>query len=160
MVRYKKRYLVLQLDNFNQVFYNSKSCLQPLEIRDDALMESVKCVVEELHGDDGRATVFNGLRTIYCNSATGICLLQVRAGRPHALLASAVPFLKVVGKGGGHKVIPRTIYTGATIRHCYKRILKHQQEQLRLLLPQMKTDAEKKELESKLMLIRNFDAKD
>ena len=80
-------------------------------------MESVKSVVEELHGDDGRATVFNGLRTIYCNSATGICLVQVRAGRPHALLASAVPFLKSVK---GHKVIPRTIYTGATIRNCYK----------------------------------------
>lgn len=155
MVRYKKRYLVLQLDNFNQVFYNSKSCLQPLEIRDDALVESVKAVVEELHGDDGRATVFNGLRTIYCNSATGICLVQVRAGRPHALLASAVPFLKSVK---GHKVIPRTIYTGATIKHCYKRILKHQQEQLRLLLPQMKTEAEKHELESKLMQIRSFDA--
>ena len=80
-------------------------------------MESVKSVVEELHGDDGRATVFNGLRTIYCNSATGICLVQVRAGRPHALLVSAVPFLKSVK---GHKVIPRTIYTGATIRNCYK----------------------------------------
>jgi len=157
MVRYKKRYLVLQLDNFNQVFYNSKTCLTPLEVKDDALMESVKSVVEELHGDDGRATVFNGLRTIYCNSATGICLVQVRAGRPHALLASAVPFLKSVK---GHKVIPRTIYTGATIRNCYKRILRHQQDQLRLLLPQMKTEADKQELESKLMQIRSFDAKD
>ena len=88
-----------------------------MEIRDDALVESVKSVVEELHGDEGRATVAGGLRTIYCNSATGICLVQVRAGRPHALLASAVPFIRSVK---GHKVVPRTVYTGATIRNCYK----------------------------------------
>ena len=68
MVRYKKRYLVLQLDNFNQVFHNSKFCHQVMDIRDDALIEAIKSIVEELHGDNGRATVATGLRTIYCNS--------------------------------------------------------------------------------------------
>jgi len=157
MVRYKKRYLVIQLENFNQVFHNNKTCHQVMEVRDDALVESVKSVVEELHGDEGRATVAGGLRTIYCNSATGICLVQVRAGRPHALLASSVPFIRTVK---GHKVVPRTVYTGATIRNCYKRILKYQQDQLRLYLPLVKSESEKKELETKMMQIRSFDAKD
>jgi len=155
MVRYKKRYLVLQLDNFNQVFHNSKFCHQVMDIRDDALIEAIKSIVEELHGDNGRATVATGLRTIYCNSATGICLLQVRAGRPHEILASSIPFLKNIRS---HKVIPRTIYTGATIKNCYKRILLHQKDQLRLLTPLMKTEAEKQELEVKLMQIRKFEA--
>ena len=52
----------------------------------------------------------------------------------------------------------RTIYTGATIKNCYKRILLHQKDQLRLLTPLMKTEAEKQELEAKLMQIRKFEA--
>ena len=39
-----------------------------MDIRDDALIEAIKSIVEELHGDNGRATVATGLRTIYCNS--------------------------------------------------------------------------------------------
>ena len=128
---------------------------------------------------------------LFCISATGICLLQVRAGRPHEILASSIPFLKNIRS---HKVIPRyrakpwlnytllettqsdekienkifiegdfwdifrTIYTGATIKNCYKRILLHQKDQLRLLTPLMKTEAEKQELEAKLMQIRKFEA--
>ena len=54
--------------------------------------------------------------------------------------------------------ILRTIYTGATIKNCYKRILLHQKDQLRLLTPLMKTEAEKQELEAKLMQIRKLEA--
>ena len=52
----------------------------------------------------------------------------------------------------------RTIYTGATIKNCYKRILLHQKDQLRLLTPLMKTEAGKQELEAILMQIRKFEA--
>lgn len=58
-----------------------------------------------------------GLRTIYCNPETRLCLLQCRHG-PHRLVASSLPFLDKIGEED--KLIPRLIYTGATIRNCYK----------------------------------------
>ena len=59
---------------------------------------------------------FIGLRTIYSNAETRLCLIQSRHG-PHRLLASSLPFLTKIKN---EKVVPKLIYTGATIRNCYK----------------------------------------
>jgi len=155
MVRYKKRYFVVQFDRQNDVFNETTANARPLDIKDDILVNAIKEVVEEMHGDFGRASVATGLRTIYCNPETKICLIQCRFG-PHKIIGSSLPFLT---KLKADKVVPRLIYTGATIKNCYKRILSYQQNQLRLWLPRLKnrTQEEKRELEERLMKIRSFD---
>ena len=84
--------------------------------RDGTLGNAIKDLVTELHGDFGRAAVTVGLRSIYANADTGLCLVQARHG-PHRLVASALPFLTKIND---EKVVPRVIYTGATLRNCYK----------------------------------------
>ena len=122
MVRVKKRYFVLQLQSERDVEATARgrpisSCgsLQSLG-RDGALGSAIKDLVTELHGDFGRAAVTVGLRSIYANTDTGLCLVQARHG-PHRLVASALPFLTKIND---EKVVPRVIYTGATVRNCYK----------------------------------------
>jgi len=158
MVRYKKRYFVVQFDRQSDVFSGGakvSSIARPLDIKDDVLVTTIKDLVEEIHGDFGRASVATGLRTIYCNPETKICLIQCRFG-PHKIVGSSLPFLT---KLKTEKVVPKLIYTGATIRNCYKRILSYQQDQLRLWLPKLKncSEEEKEDLESRLMKIRSFD---
>ena len=122
MVRVKKRYFVLQLQSERDVEAAARgrpipSCgsLKSLG-RDGILGNAIKDLVTELHGDFGRAAVTVGLRSIYVNADTGLCLVQARHG-PHRLVASALPFLTKIND---EKVIPRVIYTGATVRNCYK----------------------------------------
>ena len=122
MVRVKKRYFVLQLQSERDVEAAARgrpipSCgsLKSLG-RDGILGNAIKDLVTELHGDFGRAAVTVGLRSIYVNADTGLCLVQARHG-PHRLVASALPFLTKIND---EKVVPRVIYTGATVRNCYK----------------------------------------
>jgi len=155
MVRYKKRYFVVQFDRQSDVFKGTKANNpKPLDIKDNILVSTIKDLVEEIHGDFGRASVATGFRTIYCNPETKICLIQCRFG-PHKIIGSSLPFLT---KLKNEKVVPKLIYTGATIRNCYKRILKYQQDQLRLWLPKLRCGPEeKREMEARLMKIRSFD---
>lgn len=135
MVRFKKRYFVVQLDREKDIYdpYNSKRShnqprafqdAKPLNIPDGNLADAVKDLVQQIHGDFGRAAVTQGLRTIYCNPETHLVLIQCRHG-PHRLVASSLPFLTKIQD---EKVIPRLIYTGATIKHCYKRMEKYQSQ--------------------------------
>ena len=73
-------------------------------------------LVQQIHGDFGRASVTTGLRTIYCNLETHLALIQCCHG-PHHLVASSLPFLT---KLNDEKFVPKLIYTGATIKICYK----------------------------------------
>ena len=122
MVRVKKRYFVLQIQSERDVEaaawgrpIPSSGSLKALG-RDGTLGNAIKDLVTELHGDFGRAAVTVGLRSIYANADTGLCLVQARHG-PHRLVASALPFLVKINDD---KVVPRVIYTGATVRNCYK----------------------------------------
>merc|ERR1712156_895667 len=99
---------------------------QPLHISDGVLVNTLKELVGEIHGDFGRAAVTTGLRTIYSNAETRLCLIQTRHG-PHRLLASSLPFLTKIKN---EKVVPKLMYTGATIRNCYKKMLEYQKDQL------------------------------
>ena len=117
MVRFKKRYFVVQLDREKDLtkpraFQDSK----PLDIPDGILANAIKDIVQQFHGDFGRASVTQGLRTIYCNAETHLVLIQCRHG-PHKLVGSSLPFLTKIQD---EKVVPRLIYTGATIKNCYK----------------------------------------
>ena len=128
MVRFKKRYFVVQLDREKDIYdpfsKHHQACLKPraiqdsrpLDIPDGVLAATVKDLVQQIHGDFGRASITTGLRTIYCNSETHLVLIQCRHG-PHRLVASSLPFLTKIKD---EKIVPKLIYTGATIKNCYK----------------------------------------
>merc|ERR1711997_1150862 len=78
-----------------------------------------------------------GLRTIYSNAETRLCMIQTRHG-PHRLLGSSLPFLTKIKN---EKVVPRLIYTGATIRNCYQKMLEYQKEQLNVALQELGKDS-------------------
>ena len=128
MVRFKKRYFVVQLDREKDIYdpfsKHHQASLKPraiqdsrpLDIPDGVLAATVKDLVQQIHGDFGRASITTGLRTIYCNSETHLVLIQCRHG-PHRLVASSLPFLTKIKD---EKIVPKLIYTGATIKNCYK----------------------------------------
>ena len=80
MVRFKKRYFVVQLDREKDIYdpfsKHHQASLKPraiqdsrpLDIPDGVLAATVKDLVQQIHGDFGRASITTGLRTIYCNS--------------------------------------------------------------------------------------------
>ncbi len=133
MVRVKKRYLVLRLERREDVEKEFKKgpkrrrcraldCGAPLRLSQSedsdcaAVAEAARAAVQALHGDHGRAAVTVGLRAVYCNRRTGAAVLCCRHG-PHRLLASALPFLTRIRD---EDVVPTLVYTGATVRNCYK----------------------------------------
>jgi len=165
MVRFKKRYFVVQFDRERDLFEPSNKkqnfkprALQdskPLDIRDDTLALAVKDIVEHIHGDFGRAAITTGLRTIYSNPETHLALIQCRHG-PHRLVGSSLPFLTKINN---EKIIPRLVYTGATIKNCFKRMELYQKKQLEIALLEMKDNIskeEKQDLEKRMMSIRSM----
>ncbi len=134
MVRVKKRYLVLRLERREDVEKEFRKgprrrrCRAfdgggaPLRLSQSeesdcaAVAEAARAAVQALHGDHGRAAVTVGLRAVYCNRRTGAAVLCCRHG-PHRLLASALPFLTRIRD---EDVVPTLVYTGATVRNCYK----------------------------------------
>ena len=126
MVRFKKRYFVVQFDREKDLYDSSikkqrfkPRALQdsrPLDIRDDALALAVKDIVEHIHGDFGRAAITTGLRAMYSNPETHLALIQCRHG-PHRLVGSSLPFLTKINS---ERLVPRLVYTGATIKNCFK----------------------------------------
>ena len=118
MVRFKKRYFVVQFDRERDIISGrNKRTFQdprPLDIPDGTLAQAIKDIVESIHGDFGRASITTGLRTIYCNKETHIAMIQCRHG-PHRLVGSSLPFLTKIKD---EKVVPKLLYTGATIKNC------------------------------------------
>lgn len=125
MVRVKKRYFVIQFERERQIVERGlkrgasrfSTDQPPLQCQDAHLNETLKRVVQELFGDQGRAAVSaSGLRAVYSNPATGLTLVSVRHG-PHRFLAAALPWITRLKH---ERVVPRLIYTGATLRNCYR----------------------------------------
>ena len=93
-----------------------------------------------------------GLRTIYCNAHTHVAIIKCRHG-PHRLVGSSLPFLTSLNK---EKVVPKLLYTGATIKHCFKRIEIYQRKQVEIAIKELKNESEKKEINDRLMAIRTM----
>jgi len=176
MVRFKKRYFVVQFDREKDLYdpLCKKKSFKPralqdsrpleinpeflhrwtLDIKDYDLALAVKDLVEHIHGDFGRAAITTGLRAIYSNPETHLALIQCRHG-PHRLVASSLPFLTSIGN---EKLIPKLVYTGATIKNCFKRMELYQKKQLEVAFHELKdiSNEEKKELEERMMSIRSM----
>ena len=123
MVRFKKRYFVVQFDRQKDIISGRNPSIpkalqdpRPLDIPDGVLAQAIKDIVENVHGDFGRASITTGLRTIYCNKETRLAMIQCRHG-PHRLVGSSLPFLTKIKD---EKVVPRLLYTGATIKNCHR----------------------------------------
>jgi len=149
MVRIKKRYFVLRLERQEDVLKASEnkkrlraaSC-QPLEVPDAALTKAVRDLLSQHYGDHGRAAAGAGLRAIYANSHTGLVLLCARHSH-YKMVASVLPFLTQINE---EKVVPRLIYTGATIRNCYQVESQHYNRRLTVFCPQVMEQHQRKEL--------------
>nr|CAD7437709.1 unnamed protein product [Timema bartmani] len=83
----------------------------------------------------------------YCNEKTRVAFVRARHG-PHRLLASCLP---LVNRIENHQVMLRILYTGATLRQCYKFIQKYQRLQLQRFWANLKTDKQRKEMEDAVM---------
>ena len=124
MVRVKKRYFVVELEKKNDILARVRPHnpgkrafqSQAVQLSDQTLSKALRDLVLNFHGDHGLASVTGGLRIVYCNPITHLMLIASRHG-PHRLVASVLPFLTEID---GSMFVPNLIYTGATVRNCYK----------------------------------------
>lgn len=125
----------------------------PLKLRPYSFYEAIIEKIQQLHGDYGIALVKPGFMTKYCNETTRIALMKAKH-EYYRILASTLPFVNVID---GKNISLNTIYTGATMKQCFKFIQIHQRKHLNLAWSKLKTDEEKKAFESAVM---NFDVVD
>jgi len=157
MVRYKKRYFVVEFERIHRVNKPKPGVdLEPLNSKDIDIAEAVKDKVTELHGDFGRASITVGFKVIYANKATRLAIMRVRHG-PHTLIASSLPLLTHIRNEG---IVSRLLYTGATVRHCHMFMVKRQTRQLELAKAGLKEGKKQneKELENKILALEQIDS--
>lgn len=120
---------------------------KPLCLKSKIFHETVMNKIQQMHGDFGIAAVRTGFLTKYCNENTRISILRSRHG-PHRIVTSSLPFITKIGK---LDVQLRTLHIGATLKHSFKFIQKHQRAYLDRMWSSLKTDEERKRLEAAVM---------
>lgn len=120
---------------------------KPLTLKAGVLQDAVLNKVQQMHGDFGVASIRSGFLAKYCNENTRIAILRSRHG-PHRFLTSSLPYVTKIGK---LDVTLRTLHVGATLKHSFKFIQKHQRAYLDLMWSKLKTDEERKALEAAVM---------
>lgn len=120
---------------------------KPLSLRTGIFYETVLEKIQQIHGNFGVASVKSGFLAKYCNENTRIAILRSRHG-PHRFVTSSIPFITKIGK---LDVTLRTLHVGATLKHSFKFIQKHQRAYLDSMWSKLKTDAERKQLEAAVM---------
>ncbi|CAG4988407.1 unnamed protein product [Parnassius apollo] len=141
MVRFKNRYITVEITS--PLIPENK----PLALKSKIFHDTVLDKIQQLHGDFGIAAVRTGFLTKYCNENTRIAILRSRHG-PHKFVTSSLPFITKIGK---LDVSLRTLHIGATLKHTFKYILKHQRNYLDSMWSKLKTDEERKNLEAAVM---------
>lgn len=120
---------------------------KPLQLKSRIFHDTVLEKIQQLHGDFGIAAVRPGFMTKYCNENTRIAILRSRHG-PHKFVTSAIPFISKMGK---LNVRLQTLHVGATLKHSFKFIQKHQRSYLDKMWVKLKTEEERKALEVAVM---------
>ncbi|XP_028163421.1 ribonuclease P/MRP protein subunit POP5 [Ostrinia furnacalis] len=126
---------------------------KPLSLKPSKFHDSVLDKIQQLHGDFGVASIRNGFLTKYCNENTRIALIRARHG-PHRFVTSSLPFVTKIEK---LDVRLRTLHVGATLKHSFKFIQRHQRAYLDSMWSKLKTDEERKRLEKAVMDFNNTD---
>ena len=62
MVRYKKRYFVIEYERSNNIGKHERLDLEPLNSKDVDIADAMKDKIYEFHGDFGRATTTIGFK--------------------------------------------------------------------------------------------------
>lgn len=120
---------------------------KPLSLMSKSFHETVVNKIQQLYGDFGIAAVRTGFLTKYCNEYTRIAILRSRHG-PHHFVTSSLPFITKIGK---LDVSLRTLHIGATLKHSFKFIQKHQRSYLDKMWANLRSDEERKNLEAVIM---------
>ncbi|KAM3963073.1 POP5 ribonuclease P/MRP subunit [Aphomia sociella] len=141
MVRFKNRYVTVEIEA------PEIPDARPLHLKSRIFHDTVLNKIQQLHGDFGIAAVRNGFLTKYCNEHTRIAIVRVRHG-PHRFVISSLPYINKIGK---IEVRLRTLHVGATLKHSFKFIQKHQRAYLDSMWSIMKTDEERIKLEAAVM---------
>ncbi|XP_013196223.2 ribonuclease P/MRP protein subunit POP5 [Amyelois transitella] len=141
MVRFKNRYITVEIAAPD--IPNSK----PLSLKSKIFHDTVASKVQQLHGDFGSAAVRTGFLTKYCNENTRIAIIRVRHG-PHHFVTSSLPFVSKIGKLDARL---KTLHVGATLKHSFKFIQKHQRMYLDKMWAKLKTDEERRMMEAAVM---------
>ncbi|XP_076751383.1 POP5 ribonuclease P/MRP subunit [Xylocopa sonorina] len=142
MVRFKNRYIAFEItlgDKSNK----------PFPLKTTALHVAIEQKVQQLYGDFGVAAIKAGFSAKYCNVHTKIALVKTRHG-PHKFLLSAIPVITDIA---GRLVSVKILYVGATLKHCFLFIKKHQQQKLEQVWNTLRTDAERRNMENALMTL-------
>lgn len=138
------RYIVIEINE------RDRSDKDVLVLNPASLYNAIIERVQRLHGDFGVAAIRSGFTSKYCNEKTRIAVIRSRHG-PHRLVASCLPLITTIEEKG---VDINTLYTGATIRQCFRFIVKYQQNKFDEFCSELQTDEEK--IAMKKML--NFDS--
>ncbi|KYQ58935.1 putative ribonuclease P/MRP protein subunit POP5, partial [Trachymyrmex zeteki] len=110
---------------------------------------AIKLKVQQLYGDVGVAAIKDGFDAKYCNVQTKIAIVRLRHG-PHKYALHAIPLINDIG---GRLVKTKILYVGATLKHCFLFIRKHQEKKLEQLWSKLPTEAERKRMETFLMTL-------
>jgi len=124
MVRVKHRYFLVEAERTRNIGKDSVD-LEPLDATDKNVSDALKGVIKDLHGDHGKASVSSSFKVKYLNAQTRIMLIRAKHGGPDKIVSSSLPFLTKIEK---ETIVCRLLYTGATMRHCYKFLEKRQKK--------------------------------
>lgn len=134
MVRYKKRYLLVEISFEDNKIDETMSS--------PCIYEHVRNAVQEAHGDYGRACLARSLRVKYVNPVTGVAFIG--CGRDnYRMLWSSITFIKKIQN---KRCMCRVLHVGGTLRSCQKFVIRHNKEQLLQLLEQCKTPGEQRKV--------------
>nr|CAD7392833.1 unnamed protein product [Timema cristinae] len=133
-----------------EVTPHSRSYDTPFKLKAHSLYTTIINKIEQLYGDFGVAALKGGFIAKYCNEKTRVAFVRARHG-PHRLLASCLPLITYIEN---HQVMLRILYTGATMRQCYKFIQKYQRSQLQRFWANLKTDKQRKAMEDAVMNLK------
>lgn len=120
---------------------------KPLSLKPKIFHDTVINKIQQIHGDFGVAVVKSGFLTKYCNEHTRIAIIRSRHG-PHRYVTSTLPFITKIGN---LDVRLNTLHVGATLKHSFRFIQRHQRAYLDRMWSQLKTDEERKNLEAAVM---------
>ncbi|XP_018398598.1 PREDICTED: uncharacterized protein LOC108776478 [Cyphomyrmex costatus] len=143
MVRFKNRYIVFTIKPSND------SDDKQAAWKNTHVSNAIKLKVQQLFGDVGVAAIMDGFDAKYCNVQTKIAIVRLRHG-PHKYALHAIPLVNDVG---GRLVKTKILYVGATLKHCFLFIRKHQERKLEQLWSKLPTEADKKRMETFLMTL-------
>ncbi|VDM73467.1 unnamed protein product [Strongylus vulgaris] len=128
MVKFKSRYILLEIENFSE----SKKSLTST-----GLFSCIAENVGEFHGDRGFAYVRSGMVVKVIDG--DIALIRVESSS-EKFVTSVIPFITNIN---GDEVTLRSLFIGRSIRACEKFLIRYRRKELYGLLRNAETGVEK-----------------